>query len=83
MKGKNAHNPTQLSLIIPDVPHGTILLDTTVQMFFHGIWLINEYVQHFVMLLDLIFVFLSLLQEAPQHLRGPAVTSVKFKHSML
>lgn len=35
------------------------------------------------MLLGLIFVFLSLLQEAPQYLHRPAVTSVKFKHSIL
>ena len=76
MKVKNTCNPTQLPLIIPDVPRGTILSVTAssqaVQMLFHGIWLISEYVQQFMTLWGLIFIILLLLQEAPQPLCGPA-----------
>jgi len=67
-KGENIRNPTQLPLIIPDVPHGTILPITAssqpAQMLFHGIWLISERARQCVMLWGIIFVILSLLQEA-------------------
>lgn len=76
VKGKNTCNPTQLPLIIPDVPHSTILSvaasSQAIQMLFHGIWLISEYMQQFMMLWDLIFIILSLLQDASQCLCGPA-----------
>lgn len=53
------------------------------KMLFHSIWLIREHVQQFMMPWVLVFVILSLLQEAPQPFVDLPVNAVKFKQSTL